>query len=51
MGKHSKGDTQEYSGDRDQFHQDLRGLPTYQVDTPYSKATEKPAPLDTERRK
>lgn len=39
--------TQEFSGDRDKLHEDLRSLPTYQPEkpTPYDKYTKNPAPV------
>ena len=50
MGKHDKDKPQEFSGDREKLHEDLRNLPTYQPNppTPYDKATEKPAPVEPE---
>jgi len=46
MGKHDKGEgaPQEYSGDKDKMHEDIRALPTYKPSpaTAYDKYTEKP---------
>ena len=41
-GKHEKDPHKE---DREKLHEELRALPTYQPVTPYTKATEKPAPV------
>lgn len=52
MGKHEKDKPQEFSGDREQLHEDLRNLPTYQPgNTPYDKYTEKPSPVDPKPKK
>lgn len=50
MGKRGKDTTQEHSGDREQFINDVNNLPTYQPgNTPYDKYTEKPAPVDKKK--
>lgn len=51
MGKHSGNHNPPTKDDEDKFHNDVRSLPTYQPQTPYDKATERPAPVDPKPRK